>query len=146
MTRSRYYWFSIGSGIVWGLLALGISAVYRIDTPWAGIACAPLIGLLVGALSRPMHRRHTLLRVLFAVGTLYLATALFGLSEGLWKLVVGRPLDESTWMHLAAHARLFPGVITLIPALWFLFPLAVVNHWWLGFQYSAETRSRPAAV
>ncbi len=142
ISNSRYHLLSFLSGVVWAGLALGIAKAFDIFVPWGGIAMSPAIGILVGALSRPVFKRSTAVRIGFSIATLYIATILFGLCTGLF----AEPLDESWLINLRTWSLVFPGLVTLTPVLWLLFPVAIANHFWLGDQYLGNKRSVSAAV
>ena len=51
---------------------------------WGGILASPLIGLVAGLLYLPAYRFPVVGRVLFALLTLYVSAAFFGLAVGLY--------------------------------------------------------------
>lgn len=136
----KYYLFSVLSGCVWAGIALLLSfGVYG----WlitAGIIAAPFIGLLIGAVYRPVYKFPKLVQIFASLFTLYLAVALFGLAMGaadaFWRDIPNRMPGEvimqsglSTVLGIT-----FTGYVIL------LWPLAFLNHWLLSNPGSRTSR------
>ena len=125
---------SVAWGWVWGLIGLAVAflgnqpsmTLPNAATAFAsGLVAAPIIGLLMGLVSRPFRRVPILLRITIAGGSLYCAVLLFVMAnELMWSIRLGR-LPQDFWFNSAA--------IAWASLVWtwffvFLWPLAYLTH------------------
>jgi hypothetical protein len=134
----RYYWLSFLSGCAWAAIALLLSFGAFGWLIVGGIIAAPFIGLFIGFLYRPAYRLPKVAQFFAALLTLYAAAALFGLAIGtfdaLWRNIPNRTgtIEVILQAMLAAlWGVTFTGYVLL------LWPLAFLNHRWLGKAYRA---------
>jgi hypothetical protein len=118
---------SAASGLMWALIAWFIG--YRVfgHRVWGGIVIAPLIGILIGRLSWPMHNKPRRVQIAGSLFFLYVAAACFAFGMALFSPVVG-----------PSHVRFSTALIELVLAvLWgltfggyalVLWPLSFFNH------------------
>src|SRR5215471_10167161 len=102
MPPNKAVWMSIASGCVWAIIGLAVGLLFavpergsgRLLPAWAGgIVAAPLIGLLMGQISRIFgYFEEVLLRIIVAGASLYIAMVLFILSSLLTQAVFNRHL------------------------------------------------------
>ena len=112
----------------WGVLALLINLAFLDRILWGGVIVAPLIGLLMGLIARPVHHWPVALRVIVAIFSLFVAAGLFGAAAGLTAPSDAYSLGESLLgvaMSVMVGIIIFPLWVVLIPA-------AVINHYLLG--------------
>src|SRR3954470_16348488 len=80
---------SAASGLAWALIAwfIGYRAFgYRI---WGGIVIAPLIGILIGRLSRPMHTKPRWVQIAGSLFYLYAAAMCFAIGMAVFSPTFG---------------------------------------------------------
>jgi len=134
MRRNEAIRMSIASGCVWAIIGLAVSFLLavperglgRLLLAWAGgVITAPLIGLLMGQVSRIFgYFEEVLLRIIVAGASLYVAMVLFFLmSSLLTPFVFNRHLPADVWT-TSFGAAAFAFELTCI-VLW---PLAYLNH------------------
>ena len=106
-----------------------MSLAFGGDIPlWGGIVAAPIIGFLMGVIARPVHKWRTGWRVVFAIGSLYLAVAFFGLAASVPKIFD----SHSSLLDIVFAPLAFIVGIHLYPFWVVLIPLAIINHYLLG--------------
>jgi hypothetical protein len=123
---------SLGSGVVWALIALALGYSQLHQRIWGGVLVAPLIGLALGLAARGFGRRPGWARALHALAALYAAAALFGLAVGVADLVL---LDAPGRRPGAVVLQSVYGVlwgITFTGYVALLWPLSYANHALLG--------------
>jgi hypothetical protein len=135
---------SAGSGLAWALIAwfIGYRAFgYRI---WGGIMMAPLIGILIGRLSWPLHNKPRWVQIAGSLFSLYVAGSCFALGMALFSPVIGS-------RNVRVSAALFGHVWAVLWGLTFggyalvLWPLSFFNHR-LVWQADAGQIPAPPAV
>ena len=118
---------SAASGLVWGLIACFIGHRpfgYRV---WGGLIVAPLIGLLIGRMSRRLSTQPRIFQVLASLFQLYLAGSCFAVAMGLTALVVEeRP--AAPYATLLQHFLVVLWGLTFGGYVLVLWPLSYVNH------------------
>jgi hypothetical protein len=119
------------SGAAWGGIAWLVGARGLGSIVWGGVMAAPLIGLLMGLLSRPIVRLPIVARIFASLASLYAAALLFGLAVGLWDLardVPGRDAGEVVLQAVLAvlWGLTFSGYVLLF------WPLAYLDHSLVG--------------
>jgi hypothetical protein len=86
---------SATSGLAWALVAWSIGHRTFGQGIWGGIIIAPLIGILIGRLSAPLHDKPRWAQIAWSLVAVYLAASCFAGGMALFSLVVGpRPV---TW-------------------------------------------------
>ena len=113
------------SGIVWGCIVTVIAFDTAPRAIWGGLIASPAIGCVIGTTTRRWDGLPAPLRSAIALGSLYLAAALFGLGVGLYD-----------WLVLATPNRIASGVVlqAVLAFLWGLtFPGWVVLFWPLAY-------------
>src|SRR5262252_4594602 len=124
---------SIASGCVWAIIGLALGFLFaaperrfgHLVLTWAGgIITAPLIGLLMGRVSRIFgYFEEVLLRIIVAGASLYLAMVLFIMSSFLARFVFGPHLPPHIWTNVFGGAALAFELTCMV-----LWPLAYLNH------------------
>lgn len=129
------HWIVISaiSGCAWGGLACLLMDSGHNAAVMGAVASAPVIGLGMGWVSRGFHSRPISHRWLVAVGTLYLAAALFGLVGGVVDALQRMQLASagpSTPILTKALESMFVMVLGLTGSGYVLVlaPLAYANH------------------
>jgi hypothetical protein len=133
MQRNETLWMSVASGCVWTIIGLAVSFLLAVPPrglgremlTWAGgIIAGPLIGLLMGQVSRIFgYFEEVLLRIIVAGASLYLAMVLFIMSSLVTPFVLNGHLPANVWTNSFGIAA-FAFELTCI-VLW---PLAYLNH------------------
>ena len=117
---------SAASGLVWAVIAWFIGYrifEYRI---WGGIIMAPLIGILIGRLARPMHNKPLWVQIPGSLFYLYIAAVSFAIAMAVFSPVAG-PRERFS-------AVLMPHVWAILWGLTFggyavvLWPVSFFNH------------------
>lgn len=133
--KSRYYAVCAASSCVWAAIAyvIGHQAMAR-DIIWGGIVVSPLIGLVVGAIYRPVYKRSVPAQIAMSLLSLYVAAALFGLGVGLFDVVQGLPGDVLRGTGAVISQSILGTLwgITFTGYVVVLWPLAHLNHRLLG--------------
>jgi hypothetical protein len=130
----RSLWMSIASGCVWALIGLTVAFVIlqpgitvRQATLWGagGIVAAPLIGLLMGAVSKTFRHRPVGIRIVIAGASLYVAALLFVIASGLFSSMLHGRMPPDFWFNSVADV--WAGLVWtgFFVVLW---PLAYANH------------------
>src|SRR5215468_11801499 len=135
MHRKQALWMSAVSGCVWAIIALAVS--FLVSTPTlglglgravlgcaGGIIAAPLIGLLMGQVSRIFgYFEEVFLRVIVAGASLYLAIVLFIMGSFLTQLVLNQRPPANAWTDIFGMATAAFELTCIV-----LWPLAYLNH------------------
>jgi len=80
---------SAASGLVWALIAWFIGYGAFGGRIWSGIIIGPLIGVLVGRLSWPLHDKTRWVQIAGSLFGLYIAAVCFAIGMGLYSLASG---------------------------------------------------------
>src|SRR5215468_8536037 len=133
MQHKKTLWMSAASGCVWAIIALAVSFLLsgaprglgRLALIWAGgIIAAPLIGLLIGQVSRIFgYFQEVFLRVIVAGGSLYLAMVLFIMASLLTQFVFDGRLPANALANIFGMAAAAFELTCIV-----LWPLAYLNH------------------
>src|SRR5262245_5773177 len=133
MRRNKALRMSVASGCVWAVIGLAVSFLLavperglgRLLLAWAGgIVAAPLIGLLMGQVSRIFgYFEEVLLRITVAGASLYVAMVLFIISSLLTPFVFTRHLPADVWTTSFGGAAFAFELLCIV-----LWPLAYLNH------------------
>jgi hypothetical protein len=115
------------SGCGWGLVAYFIGHAAFGNRIWGGIVAAPLIGVLIGHLSRSIEARSRLVQIVAALFDLYLAAMCFAVATAVFGFV---------WepRHVPFSAVLMQHLVGVLWGLTFtgyflvLWPLSFFNH------------------
>jgi len=139
---TRPFLYSLFSGCIWAVIGLGIAwSVSPIRATPAevvrmfsgGLVAAPLIGLLVGSLSRTFSGLGRSARIVVALANLYLAVWLFLIAANIVGLLVG----DVAWSRVFEALVSDPIVGALLGLTYtgffiLLWPLSYVNHALVG--------------
>jgi hypothetical protein len=131
---------SAASGVAWALIAwfIGYRAFgYRI---WGGIIMSPLIGILIGGLSRRMHNKPRWVQIAGSLFYLYVAASCFAIGMALASLAFG-PHNVRFSATLIEHVLAVLWGLTLGGYALVLWPLSFFNH---GLVWQAERGQLPA--
>jgi hypothetical protein len=143
---------SLGSGAVWALIGLAVGLFVNL---WrgelgrvvialaGGMIAAPLIGLLMGQVSRVFgYIEEVVLRIIVAGASLYAASVLFLMASFLLQSIRAGHLREHIWIDSFGMAS-WAFELTFI-VLW---PLAYVNHTIISLEWArrAATTTKPLA-
>ena len=133
MQRSKTLWMSVASGCVWATIGLAVSFLFaapprelgRVMLAWGGgTIAAPLIGLLMGQVSRVFgYFEETLLRIIVAGASLYFAMVLYIMAGLLTSSILNGHLPANVWTNSFGAAAFAFEVTCLV-----LWPLAYLNH------------------
>jgi hypothetical protein len=118
---------SAASGLMWALIAwfIGYRAFgHRI---WGGIVIAPLIGILIGRLSWPIHNKPRWVQVVGSLFYLYVAAACFAIGMALFSPVLG-PRNVRFSAALIEHVLAVLWGLTFGGYALVLWPLSFFNH------------------
>jgi hypothetical protein len=118
---------SAASGLMWGLIAWFIG--YRVfgHRIWGGIVVAPLIGILIGRLSWPLHNKPRWVQIAGSLFYLYVAAACFAISMVLFSPVIG-PRNVRLSAVLIEHVLAVLWGLTFGGYALVLWPLSYFNH------------------
>jgi hypothetical protein len=118
---------SVLSGLAWALVAWSIGHRTFGQNIWGGIIIAPLIGILIGRLSSPLHDKPRWAQIAWSLFALYLAACGFAGGMAVFSIVVGH--RTLTWgAALIADVLAVLWGLTLYGYALFLWPLSCVNH------------------
>src|SRR5262249_47746367 len=133
MQRKKTLWVSAASGCVWAIIGLAVSFLVapptlgfgRLVFSWArGIIAAPLIGLLMGQVSRIFdYFEEVFLRIIVAGASLYVAMVLFIIATFLTRFVLHGRLPVNPWTSIFGIAAAAFELTCIV-----LWPLAYLNH------------------
>lgn len=126
---------SAASGCVWAIISLVV--IFLVATPtvgfgfgrlmlgWAGgIIAAPLIGLLMGQITRIFgYFEEVFLRIIVAGASLYLAMVLFIMASFLTQFVLSQRSPANAWTAIFGMATAAFELTCIV-----LWPLAYLNH------------------
>ena len=118
---------SAASGLMWALIAwfIGHRAFgYRV---WGGIVMAPLIGILIGRLSWPMHNKPRWVQIAGSLFYLYVAASCFAIAMALLSPVPGPPNARFS-SELLGHVLAVLWGLTFGGYALVLWPFAFFNH------------------
>jgi hypothetical protein len=115
------------SGCGWGLIAYIIGHAAMGHRIWGGIVAAPLIGVFIGYVSRPIEAESRPVQIVVSLFHLYLAATWFAVAVATADLVWGQ-------RHVTFGASLIQDVFGVLWGLTFtgyfllLWPLSLLNH------------------
>jgi len=129
--------------VVWG--AIGAYAGRQLGNQViGGVLLSPLIGLAVGAGSRFLYGLGVLVLVPWSLATLYMAAAFFGVGMGTYdaasRMYIGLiPASLDRFAAIMIERALGAvWAVTIGKMLWWLWPLAFINHLAMRQVYKAE--------
>ena len=136
MKQNNPYWMSLGSGCLWALFGLavgvtlqsgpGSSARQAAFSFAGGMIASPLIGLLMGQVSRLFQYVEVGMRIIIAGASLYAASVLFMMASLLFSALF-RPMPPTFWANFwttSFGAATFGFELSCV-VLW---PTAYLNH------------------
>jgi FtsH-binding integral membrane protein len=141
---SGFVWIAVAGAVAYGISPTSYSTRRTAGAFAGGIVAAPLIGLLIGSISRRFSDLGGLPRLWIALGNLYFATYLFLLASGVGQVLHG-------WI-TERHVQTVQQVLVVNPlmgALWgltytgfviVLLPLSYWNHALIGRVWKGTTR------
>jgi hypothetical protein len=115
------------SGCGWGLVAYSIGHAALGRSVWGGIIAAPLIGVVIGRLSRPIGARSRNYQIAAALFDVYLAATCFGVAMAVFDLVWG-PRNVTLFASLTQSVLAVLWGLTFTGYFLVLWPLSVFNH------------------
>jgi hypothetical protein len=115
------------SGCGWGLVAYSIGHAALGRSIWGGIIAAPLIGVVIGRLSRPIGARSRSYQIAAALFDLYLAATCFAVAMAVFDLVWG-PRNVTFFAALTGSVLAVLWGVTFTGYFLVLWPLSVFNH------------------
>jgi hypothetical protein len=138
---------------VWALIGLGVGfignqpSIFGWAASWSptlgeaartvagGLIAAPLIGLLMGTVSKPFRQMPLGIRMLVAGASLYLAVLLFVIASGLFSALRYGRMPQGFWFNSVMVAW-----VSLVWTWFFivLWPLAYANHVLLSRLWSRQ--------
>ena len=125
---------SIASGCLWALIGLAVAFLGSLPSITlgqavvlvaGGVSAAPLIGLLMGIISKTFRNMPVAIRIIIAGGSLYLGALLFVIASKLFSSLLYGQIPRDFWTDSAGVA--WAGLVWT----WFfavLWPLAYANH------------------
>ena len=131
MVRSRYWLLSALSGVLWGAAGVAIGYENFSGVIWGGLIASPLIGLVVGAATRPVLHARPLALLFMALLDLFLGAALFALSIGITEWIARDATDRDPEVVYRVVPAVLCGLVFSGYVL-LLWPLAFANHRWLA--------------
>lgn len=132
MTTKKPIVASVVSGMLWAGIAVLLAGPAFGRLVWGGVIAAPLIGLAAGLASRRFGHVPPLARAIFALGSLYIAAAMFGLGVGAFDLLTGT--NSGPGWHRIPSAVVMQAVwatwwgLTFTGYVLLLWPLSYANH------------------
>jgi hypothetical protein len=146
MNQHKPYWMSLISGCVWGVLGLAVAIILEsgpgssLRTPvlgfMGGVIVSPLIGLLMGQVSRLFPYVEVLMRITIAGASLYAASVLFVMASLLLWSVISGHVGRDFWDTTFGAATI--GFELSCVVLW---PAAYVNHTLIAKAWQSRRRS-----
>lgn len=128
MAPPKYLVFAALSGCVWAGIALVLGAEAMGPIVWGGVFASPLIGVMAAYIFRFARTWTLVARIGFAVITLYLAVAAFGLAAGLYDALVRDLPNRIGWAVVVQAILASLWGITFTGFVLFLWPLSFLNH------------------
>jgi hypothetical protein len=127
----RVVLLSLASGVVWAATVV-VLARPLVPVIWGGVLLAPFIGLAAGLAAAFFPSKGVIRRALFALASLYVAAAFFGLGMGVYDLLTGQDSGDG-WRRIPSAVVIqavtgtlwgltFSGYVLL------LWPLSYANH------------------
>jgi len=118
---------SAASGLMWALIAwfIGYGAFGR--RIWGGIVIAPLIGILIGRMSWPMHNKPRWVQIAASLFYVYVAAVCFAIGMALFSPVLG-PRNVRFSAGLTEHVLAVLWGLTFGGYALVLWPLSFFNH------------------
>jgi len=135
---TKYTALCAASGIVWAGIAWLIGFTQIPGLLWCGLLAAPVIGIITGVVYLPAYRHSRWVRALYALGTLYLAVALFGIAVGVADALRDIPGRSFGGLLLQGVLGTLWGV-TFTGYVIILWPLAFANHGFLERYRESST-------
>jgi hypothetical protein len=146
MNQNKPYWMSVGSGCVWAVLGLTVGIILEsgpgssLRKPvlglMGGMIVSPLIGLLMGQVSRLFPYVEGLMRIIIAGASLYAASVLFVMGSLLLQFVISGHMARDFWTTSFGAATI--GFELSCVVLW---PAAYVNHTLIAKAWQSRRRS-----
>jgi hypothetical protein len=118
---------SAASGLVWALIAWFIGYRAFGHRVWGGIVIAPLIGILIGRLSWPMHNKARWVQIAGSLFFLHVAAACFAIGMALFSPVVD-PRNVTLSAALIEHVLAVLWGLTFGGYALVLWPLSFFNQ------------------
>lgn len=122
------------SGMIWTIIASFIiqdRATWGrlVDFRWWVCITGPIIGLIAYYISRWSYKKRMLVRVIWSIISLYLASGIYGLILGILDLSHPlRSINEVPYSFIGMPVPIWWG-LTFIPIFWPLFGFSYFNHW-----------------
>ena len=136
---ATYVWLATLSGCVWGAIAFVLSGSAFPGQIWGGVLGSPPIGIAIGLIAYRTGPWTTRWRVPLSLVTLYLAATLWGLCIGVFDArFLGTPNDIPSAVVIQTVLAVLWG-LTFSGYVVVLWPLAYLNHWWLGHVAARHT-------
>lgn len=118
---------SAASGLMWALIAWFIGYRTFNHRIWGGIVIAPLIGILIGCLSWPLHNKPRSVQIAGSLFYLYVAASCFALGMALFSPVI-EPRNVKVSAALIEHVLAVLWGLTFGGYALVLWPLSFFNH------------------
>jgi hypothetical protein len=135
---------SAASGLMWALIAWFIGYRAFGNRIWGGIIMAPLIGILIGRLSWPIHNKPWWVQIAGSLFYLYVAAACFAITMAVFSPVLG-PGNVKFSATLIEHVLAVLWGLTVGGYALVLWPMSFFNHR-LVWQADAGQVSAPPEV
>ena len=118
---------SAASGLMWALIAWFIGYRAFGHRVWGGIVIAPLIGILIGRLSWPIHNKPRWVQIAGSLFYLYVAAVCFAIGMAFFSPVLG-PRNVRFSASLIEHVLAVLWGLTFGGYALVLWPLSFFNH------------------
>jgi hypothetical protein len=130
------------SGFGWGVIAVLIGRAAFGHRIWVGFVASPVIGILIGRLSRPLDTASPRAKVIASLFHLYIAAICFGLALAGTDLV-SRPPQVKFLAMLVQNVLAVLWGLTFTGYVFVLWPLSYLNH---KFIWNADESPGPPEV
>jgi hypothetical protein len=110
------------SGGVWGVIAFVIGQGFFGQAIWGGVVAAPVIGVLIGRISRPARDASQGTQLVVALADLYGSAILVGVCVALGLVLAGQRFHLAEIVMSVLWGLTFHGYVLI------LWPLSFVNH------------------
>ena len=138
MNQNKPYWVSLGSGCLWALFGLVVGVILQsgpgssprraVLSFTGGMIASPLIGLLMGQVSRVFQYVEVLMRIIIAGLSLYAASVLFVMASLLFQLVLFRRMPPPEFWANFWATSFGAAAIGFELSFVLLWPAAYLNH------------------